>query len=84
MATVGKLTVPKPIQRDPYERLLAAVLCRAWQDAHGRDRRERVMALRWLRSDAGNVCDWLGLPVDQLRSRLKADRAGRLPRKQPQ
>ena len=71
MATVGKLTVSKPIQPDPYERLLAAVLLAAWKDAHGRDQRERLIALRWLRSTgAANVCDWLGLPIDHLRARL--------------
>lgn len=78
MATVGKLTVSKPIKPDPYERLLAAVLCAAWKDAHGRNQRERLHALRWLHSDgAVNVCDWLGLPVDQLRAKLKADRASK-------
>lgn len=68
-------TVSNPTQRDPYEKLLAAVLCAAWKDAHGRNRCERAMALHWLRSTgAANVCDWLGLSVDDLRAKLNADR----------
>ena len=34
-----------PAQLDGYERLLAAILCRAWQDAHGRNVEERAAAL---------------------------------------
>ena len=60
-----------PAQLDGYQRLLAAVICRAWQDAHGRDGYLRDKALAWLHSDgAAAVCDWLGLPVDRLRRGL--------------
>lgn len=75
-APMAPLTVSKPHKIDPYARLLQAVLCRAWQDAHGKDRRERVMALRWLRSDAAAVCDWLGLDAGTLRRRVVSDVVG--------
>lgn len=71
MATVGKMTVSKPTQLDLYERLLVAILAGAWKDAHGRNQRERLIARSWLHSaGAVNVCEWLGLPVDQLRAKL--------------
>ena len=64
-----------PAQLRGYRRLLTAVLCRAWEDAHGRNEYNRAAALAWLHSDgAGNVCDWLGLPVDTLRRRVGAKR----------
>ena len=57
-----------PAQLRGYRRLLTAVLCRAWEDAHGRNEYERAAALTWLHGDgAVSVCDWLGLPVDRLR-----------------
>lgn len=64
-------TVSQTQSRDPYERLLCAVLVSAWKDAHGRNEYERAKALEWLRSDgAVNICELLGLPVDRLRRRL--------------
>ena len=67
--------MPDPAQLDGYERLLAAVLCRAWEDATGRlprrEARHRAEALVWLHGPgAAVVCDWLGLPVDTLRRRV--------------
>ncbi len=60
-----------PATFDGYRRLLAAVLCRAWEDAHGRNEYERAAALAWLHGDgAAALCDWLGLPVDKLRRRV--------------
>lgn len=57
--------------KDPYERLLCAVLGRAWRDAHSHNAELRAAALAWLHSaGAAGVCEWLGLPVDSLRSRL--------------
>ena len=56
---------------DPYERLLFAVLGQVWADAHGRNGLERYQALAWLRSgDAEWLCDWLSLPVADLRRRV--------------
>jgi len=55
----------------PHERLLAAILCRAWLDATRGRGDERATALIWLHSDgAAAVCDWLGLDVDTMRQRL--------------
>ncbi len=64
-----------PAIDDGYKKLLTAVLLVAWKDAHGRNSAQRAMALHWLRSTgAANVCDWLGLSVDDLRAKLNADR----------
>ena len=58
-------------QGDPYERLLGAVLRRAWADAHSTNPRRRIPALAWLNGPGAEaLCDWLGLPVDTLRRRV--------------
>lgn len=56
---------------DAYQRLLIAVLVRAWDDAHGRIPAHREGARDWIRgAGALSVCDWLGLPVETLRERV--------------
>ena len=60
-----------PAQLDAYQRLLFAVLGRAWEDAHGRNAHERAAARVWLYGDGlVSVCDWLGLDPDCLRERV--------------
>ena len=62
-----------PAQLRGYRRLLTAVLCRAWEDAHGRNEYERAAARAWLHSDGlVSVCDWLGLDPACLRERVGA------------
>ena len=62
-----------PAQLDAYQRLLFAVLGRAWEDAHGRNAHERAVARAWLNSpSAAALCDWLGLSVERLRQRVQA------------
>ena len=57
--------------RTPHERLLCAVIVLAWKDAHGRDEELKAAALAWLRSeDCTDACEWLGLDVGRLLSRL--------------
>ena len=59
---------------DGYQRLLFAVLGRAWEDAHGRNAHERAVARAWLHSDGlVSVCDWLGLDPACLRERVGVD-----------
>ena len=57
---------------DAYQRLLFAVLGRAWEDAHQvRNAAERDAARLWLRGDgAAALCDWLGLDPACLRERV--------------
>ena len=65
------LRVSETHARTPYERLLIAVLVTAWKDAHCRQAHIRADALWWLHSDGCSAaCEWLGLDVCQLRSRL--------------
>jgi len=61
--------------RTPYERLLCAVLVMAWRDAHSLNAELRAAARAWLHSDGAVVaCEWLGLPVERLQSRLTEGR----------
>lgn len=56
---------------DTHERLLAAVLLQAVRDAQSKRPQLREPAIAWLHSPgASNVCDWLGVDVEQLRKKL--------------
>ena len=60
-----------------YRALLAAVVVRAWHDAHHGNGSQQHSALIFLRSQAmENACSWLEIPTGQLR-RLRAGLDGR-------
>lgn len=62
---------------EPHEALLVAIIGRALRDACSRNEKNRASALAWLNgSGAEDVCDWLGLPVDTLRSECQKFRMG--------
>ena len=60
-----------------YRALLAAVVLRAWKDAHHGNGSQQHEALIFLRSSAlDSACEWLEIPRSRLR-RLRAGLDGR-------